>query len=80
MSEDLNVTGIGCPGIYTLDCYCDQKSKYHSWNEFPHHFIDELGSRCRAMARRKGWLLDYRRNRFLCPKCNPNSPKYIPTK
>lgn len=67
----------GCPGIYTLDCYCDQVSPHHTFNEFPHEYTDELGARARAWARRDGWYLNWRTNRFLCPKCNPRSPKFI---
>lgn len=71
------VTGVGCPGIYTLDCYCDREADYHSWDEFPHGYTDERGSACRAIARREGWKLDYKKNIFLCPKCNPRSRRYI---
>lgn len=73
MTEDINCVGIGCPGIYTLDCYCDVKNDKHGWREFPHQYLDELGARCRAMARKDGWLLDFKRQKFLCPKCNPNN-------
>lgn len=77
---------IGCPGIYVLDCYCDhghspETDPRHNWDEFPHQYTDEFGSKCRAMARKDGWLLDERNQNFLCPKCNPRSPRYIkPTK
>jgi hypothetical protein len=68
---------IGCPGIYTLDCYCNAKSRHHAYDEFPHQFTHELGSTCRRLARKRGWLIDYKRNIFLCPKCNPKSRRYI---
>lgn len=71
------VTNTGCPGIYTLDCYCMRPSRNHAYNEFPHEYVHELGSKARQWARRDGWHLDYRRNIFLCPKCNPRSPKFI---
>ena len=74
--RDLSTTGCGCPGIYTLDCYCDQKSPHHAYNEFPHQFLDEMGSKCRATARRCGWFLDFKNSKFLCPKCNPKSRKF----
>jgi hypothetical protein len=71
--------GWGCPGIYTLDCYCDRGDwsvKPHVWAEFPHQYTAELGTTCRKAARKDGWRLDYRNDLFLCPKCNPYSKKY----
>lgn len=78
MTKDTNAVGVGCPGIYTLDCYCDRAdADNHPYMEFPHQYTDELGSRCRTMARKDGWLLDFRLQKFLCPKCNPKSPKFV---
>lgn len=72
---------MGCPGCYTLDCYCDnQKDKRHDWMEFPHQYTDEYGSKCRSQARKDGWKFDDRNNIFLCPKCNPSSRKFIDPK
>lgn len=50
-----------CPDLYT----------------FPHTYTNELGSKCRAAARKNGWLIDYKNEKFLCPKCNPKSKKYM---
>jgi len=58
-------------GCYTLDLYCDQKSKAHGLNEFPHQFVAELGSQCRSAARKAGWKLTDKKD--LCPKCNPRN-------
>ncbi len=60
-------------GGYALDLYCENEndSKYtHQYNEFPHRYAYELGSTCRRMARKDGWLLS--RNRAICPKCRKN--------
>lgn len=56
-------------GAYSLDLYCDAKNPAHKHGEFPHQFVDELGSVCRAAARKAGWLISEKRD--LCPKCNP---------
>jgi hypothetical protein len=71
---------MGCPGCYSLDCYCDNPGDdpRHEWDEFPHQWTDEFGSRCRAKARKAGWLIDERKHKFLCPKCNPKSKHYQP--
>lgn len=73
-AKDTSCVGAGCPGCYTLDCYCDRKSGAHCYGEFPHQFTAETGTSCRKQARKKGWRLDYRNDVFLCPKCNPRSP------
>jgi len=65
-------------GCYSLDLYCDRKSDEHGWNEFPHQYTDEVGSRCRAEARKAGWIIK-RDGSSICPKCSrkaqPPSPQ-----
>ena len=60
-------------GCYALDLYCDNSGPWpdgrHKYNEFPHQYTDELGSRCRQAARRDGWLLT-RDGKAYCPKCS----------
>jgi len=57
-------------GCYTLDLYCDLESEHHEFKEFPHQYTDELGSRCRARARKDGWQLSrYGNGLTVCPKC-----------
>ena len=62
-------------GTYTLQLYCDNESDKHEWGEFPHEYVHELGSKCRKMARKAGWVkmgeLD------LCPKCAKLKPSKI---
>lgn len=55
-------------GCYTLDLYCDETSSSHEHNEFPHVYIHQLGSVCRSLARRDGWIIG--RSRDICPKCS----------
>lgn len=64
-------TSMGCPGCYSLHCYCDKQNAVHEFEEFPHRFTAETGGECRAAARKLGWRIDYQRQIFLCPKCNP---------
>lgn len=60
---------------YTLDLYCDRYTSAvlgcngHDYGEFPHQFFDELGSRCRAAARKAGWKVNYKTGSAICPKC-----------
>lgn len=56
-------------GCYSLDLYCDCENSEHEYQEFPHEFTDEYGSKCRSAARKKGWILkrDYT---AICPKCS----------
>lgn len=68
-------------GCYLLDLYCDNYDetvlgcKGHKFDEFPHQFTDEIGSRCRTMARKKGWRVNYKTGAATCPKCNkPPNP------
>jgi hypothetical protein len=65
---------------YTLALYCDKENPEHEVGEFPHEFIDEFGSRCRAMARKAGWRLsrptDEERVDF-CPKCSGKKKKRL---
>lgn len=60
-------------GCYALDLYCENYDPralgLHEYDEFPHTYTDEYGSRCRTDARKDGWLLR-RDGTALCPKCN----------
>lgn len=64
-------------GCYTLDLYCERREglsyeedrKLHEHNEFPHQFSHELGSACRAAARKKGWILNLKEGTAICPRC-----------
>lgn len=71
-------------GGYALDLYCDSPKPWtasktnslidaygHRYNEFPHQYTAELGSQCRADAKKDGWKFT-RDGRVLCPKCNLN--------
>lgn len=68
-------------GCYSLDLYCDnydprvEGCNGHAYDEFPHQYTDELGSKCRARARADGWLVNYKTGKAICPKCNkrPNA-------
>jgi hypothetical protein len=71
-------------GCYSLDCYCDNTGNLgpdgrdpfgHMFREFPHNFIDETGGGARSQARKYGWLLDFKNDRYLCPRCNPKRRK-----
>ncbi len=73
-------------GCYSLDLYCDNSGPnlkgmphdgIHSWDEFPHNYTDELGSVCRAKARKNGWIIGSD-STAICPKCNPKSKRYVP--
>ncbi len=35
---------------------------------FPTQYTDELGSRCRSLARKDGWTLS--KDKTICPECN----------
>lgn len=59
---------VGVVGCYTLDLYCCVDNPKHGFQEFPHQYTDELGSRCRAIARKAGWRL-FSNGMALCPKC-----------
>ncbi len=62
---------MGIVSGYTLDLYCDAENEDHSWQEFPHEYLDpEKGSACRRMARKAGWIINEGNNYALCPKCN----------
>lgn len=64
-------------GGYVLHLYCDRFDPNvigcngHAFHEFPHEYIDELGSKCRANAKADGWKVNYKTGFALCPKCNP---------
>ena len=67
-------------GCYTLELYCENykagvnfpDEHGHKWDEFPWTYSHELGSRCRAKARKAGWKLLLDGTAF-CPKCNKRS-------
>lgn len=57
-------------GCYHLQLYCENyngEDGTHAWREFPHEYTHELGSTCRANARKDGWKLSD--NKAYCPKC-----------
>lgn len=69
-------------GAYTLDLYCDnaegaklsnadplRDEHGHRYNEFPHQYTDEMGSKCRTQARRAGWIIR-KDGSAICPKCS----------
>lgn len=59
-------------GAYSLHLYCENYDPnnlgHHSWDEFPHQYIDELGTVCRAKARKAGWKINNDGTAY-CPKC-----------
>lgn len=59
-------------GCYSLDLYCENyaiNDGVHEYGEFPHVYTDEYGSRCRADARKDGWVLKLQEGKAICPKC-----------
>jgi hypothetical protein len=61
-------------GSWTLKVDGEYTDDYgHEFGEFPHTYIDELGSVCRRNARREGWLLG--KEQELCPKCSGKKRK-----
>lgn len=62
------VGGVGIVGCYDLHLYCSFVNEAHEYGEFPHHYANEYGYRCRAQARRHGWRL-FKDGRAMCPKC-----------
>lgn len=65
---ELGEGGFYLAGGYCLDLYCKYKNPAHVYAEFPHQFTAELGSTCRADAKKAGWLI-HRDNTATCPKC-----------
>jgi hypothetical protein len=55
-------------GCYSLHLYCDNEDVEHPYDEFPHTYTAELGSKCRNAARRDGWRLG-RTGKAYCPLC-----------
>lgn len=45
------------------------KAGQHRYDEFPHEYLGEHGSRCRAEARAAGWAINMRHGKALCPSC-----------
>lgn len=69
------MTAVGC---YTLQLYCTFRTGQcpdppHEYNEFPHEFNHELGSTCRRLARKAGWILR-QDGEAICPKCRTRKP------
>lgn len=56
-------------GCYTLDLYCDKENDAHDFREFPHQFTNELGSVCKRIAQKRGWIIK-RNGDCICPKCS----------
>ena len=55
-------------GCYSLDLYCDFENEAHEYQEFPHQYTNEFGSKCRRNAKKAGWILK-RDGGAICPKC-----------
>lgn len=55
-------------GCYMLHLYCRYDSERHVYGEFPHEYTRELGTECRARAKRAGWKF-HRDGAATCPKC-----------
>ncbi len=62
-------------GCYTLDLYCDNSTGAHEWDDFPHTFHHEYGSRCRAQARAAGWIINRKEGTAICPLCSGKNKK-----
>lgn len=63
-------------GCYTLHLYCDNATPgdgVHEFREFPHEYSDEMGTVCRAKARKAGWVIK-KDGTCLCPKCSGKKP------
>ena len=58
----------GCPGCYTLNCYCDHENPDHRWNEFPHQYTGQTEGQCKKQARSQGWRF-HSDGTATCPKC-----------
>jgi hypothetical protein len=56
-------------GCYALDLYCDNTSGDHDFSEFPKQYTGELGTTCRANARKAGWIIRGDGS-CICPKCS----------
>lgn len=74
-------------GCYSLDLYCenymqspknqrpdDGADGVHAFDEFPHQYTAELGSVCRANARKDGWIIRMD-GTCICPKCSGKREK-----
>lgn len=64
-------------GAYSLDLYCENDALndgIHTYSEFPHQYVEELGSTCRAKARRDGWIVNSD-GTAICPKCSGKKTK-----
>lgn len=77
-------------GGYRLDLYCEnytakgpwdgnRDAHGHEYDEFPHVYTDEFGSRCRADARKDGWVLTSDSKAY-CPKCSKKTKTASPRK
>lgn len=45
----------------------------HGWAEFPHTYTGETFGECAREARDRGWLINARTRKALCPKCSGKS-------
>jgi hypothetical protein len=52
-------------GGYELQFYCERDNPAHAYEEFPRVYSGEVGSECRARARRTGLDRQERRHRRL---------------
>lgn len=70
---------LPCPGVYTLDLYCDHESDEHRFREFPQGIVEyQTGAQARAAARRAGWKL-HKDGTATCPKCVARLKREKPT-
>ena len=74
-------------GCYSLHLYCDNMTPTggqfydiagHRHDEFPHEFTNETRQGCFAQARARGWILNYRTDKSLCPKCSKKASMPLP--
>lgn len=58
-------------GGYSLDLYCDnEETKNHPYNYFPHQYAGNTRGECFRDARKDGWILNYYKNKAICPLCS----------
>jgi hypothetical protein len=66
-------------GAYTLDLYCENNQPKHggftddfghTFDEFPHTYVAQTRQECITQARKNGWLVNWHKDRALCPKCS----------
>lgn len=57
-------------GCYTLDLYCDNDVSDHCRNVFSETYVGETFAECIREARSKGWIINPKKNKALCPECS----------